>query len=127
MALDWGIEISFRNEGETVLWFADAAFTQPFDFTKTVESTEDITIYAAVLKAGQSIEDLKKDPAAAAILEKVSVTSKGNTVTISGKFSAMEVQSAIAQIMMMVSKLNAPARQATAPAAPAAPAAPVAK
>lgn len=69
----------------------------------------------------QSIEDLKKDPAAAAILEKVSVTSKGNTVTISGKFSAMEVQSAIAQIMMMVSKLNAPVRQATAPAAPAAP------
>lgn len=47
------------NEGETVLWFADAAFTQPFDFTKTVESTEDITIYAAVLKADQSIEDLK--------------------------------------------------------------------
>ena len=75
----------------------------------------------------QSIEDLKKDPAAAAILEKVSVTSKGNTVTISGKFSAMEVQGAIAQIMMMVSKLNAPARQASAPAAPAAPAAPVAK
>lgn len=47
------------NEGETVLWFADAAFTQPFDFTKTVESTEGVTIYAAVLKAGQTIEDLK--------------------------------------------------------------------
>ena len=67
----------------------------------------------------QSIEDLKKDPMAAAILEKVSVTSQGNTVTISGKFSAVEVQGAIAQIMMMVSKLNAPAQQA--PAAPVAP------
>ena len=68
----------------------------------------------------QSIEDLKKDPAAAAIMEKVSVTSKDNSVTISGNFSAMEVQGAIAQVMMMVSKLNAPAKQT--PAAPAAPA-----
>ena len=69
----------------------------------------------------QGIEDLKKDPAAAAILEKVSVTSKDNSVTISGNFSAMEVQGAIAQVMMMVSKLNAPAKQAApAPAVPAA-------
>lgn len=47
------------NEGETVLWFADAAFTQPFDFTKTAENTDGVTIYAAILKEGQSIEDLK--------------------------------------------------------------------
>ena len=47
------------NEGETVLWFADADFTIPFDFTKTIENTDDVTIYAAILKEGQTLEDLK--------------------------------------------------------------------
>ena len=47
------------NEGESVLWFADADFTIPFDFTKTIENTDGVTIYAAILKEGQTLEDLK--------------------------------------------------------------------
>ena len=49
------------NEGESVLWFADAAYTVPFDFTKTIESTDAVTAYAAVLKAGQTLEDFRNE------------------------------------------------------------------
>ena len=45
------------NEGESVLWFADAAYTTPFDFTKTVESADAVTAYAVILKEGQTLED----------------------------------------------------------------------
>lgn len=51
------------NEGETVLWFADAAYTTPFDFTKTIESADAVTVYAAVLKDGQTLEDFKAENA----------------------------------------------------------------
>ncbi len=47
------------NEGERVLWFADAAYTIPFDFTKTIENTDAVTVYAAILKEGQSLEDIQ--------------------------------------------------------------------
>ena len=49
------------NAGETVLWFADADFTTPFDFTKAIENTDEVTIYAAILKEGQTLEDLKNE------------------------------------------------------------------
>ena len=49
------------NEGETVRWFADADFTIPFDFTKIIENTDGVTLYAAILKEGQSLEDLKNE------------------------------------------------------------------
>ena len=45
------------NEGESVLWFADAAYTTPFDFTKTIESADAVTAYAVILKEGQTLED----------------------------------------------------------------------
>ena len=51
------------NEGETVLWFADAAYTVPFDFTKTIETTESVTAYAAVLSEGQTIEEFRAEHA----------------------------------------------------------------
>ena len=51
------------NEGETVLWFADAAYTTPFDFTKTIESADAVTVYAAVLKEGQTLEDFRNENA----------------------------------------------------------------
>ena len=49
------------NDGETVLWFADAAYTTPFDFTKVIENADAVTIYAAVLKAGQTLEDFRNE------------------------------------------------------------------
>ena len=51
------------NEGETVLWFADAAYTVPFDFMKTIETTESVTAYAAVLSEGQTIEEFRAEHA----------------------------------------------------------------
>ncbi|MBQ8497652.1 MAG: InlB B-repeat-containing protein [Clostridia bacterium] len=45
------------KEGETVEWYADAAFTTPFDFTKTIESADAVTIYAKIVKAGASSEE----------------------------------------------------------------------
>ena len=51
------------NEGETVLWFTDATYTTPFDFTKTIESTDAVTVYAAVLKEGQTLEDFRNENA----------------------------------------------------------------
>ena len=51
------------NEGETVLWFADAAYTTPFDFTKTIESADAVIVYAAVLKEGQTLEDFRNENA----------------------------------------------------------------
>jgi len=47
------------KDGESVLWFADAAYTVPFDFNKTVENSAEVTVYAAVLKEGQTLEDFK--------------------------------------------------------------------
>ena len=49
------------NDGETVLWFADAAYTTPFDFTKVIESADAVTVYAAVLKEGQTLEDFRNE------------------------------------------------------------------
>ena len=51
------------QEGESVLWFADAAYTTPFDFTKTVETSDPVTAYAAVLRAGQTIEEFRSEHA----------------------------------------------------------------
>ena len=47
------------NEGERVLWFENAAYTIPFDFTKTIENTDSVTAYAVILKEGQSLEDIQ--------------------------------------------------------------------
>ena len=47
------------KEGETVLWFADAAHTTPFDFTKAIENTDAVTVYAVILKEGQTLEDVQ--------------------------------------------------------------------
>ena len=49
------------KEGESVLWFADEAYTEPFDFTKTIESADAVTAYAAVLQAGQTLEDFRNE------------------------------------------------------------------
>lgn len=49
------------NEGERVLWFADAAYTVPFDFTKIIETADPVTAYAAVLKPGQTIEEFRSE------------------------------------------------------------------
>ena len=51
------------GEGESVLWFTDATYTTPFDFTKTIESADAVTAYAAVLKAGQTIEEFRAENA----------------------------------------------------------------
>ena len=45
------------KDGDTVEWYADAAFTTPFDFTKTIESAGAVTIYAKIVKAGTSSEE----------------------------------------------------------------------
>jgi M6 family metalloprotease-like protein/uncharacterized repeat protein (TIGR02543 family) len=51
------------GEGESVLWFTDNTYTTPFDFTKTIESADAVTAYAAVLKAGQTLEDFRNEHA----------------------------------------------------------------
>ena len=44
------------KDGDTVEWYADAAFTTPFDFEKAVESAGNVTIYAKIVKEGASEE-----------------------------------------------------------------------
>lgn len=51
------------NEGESVLWFTDNTYTTPFEFNKTIESADAVTVYAAVLKAGQTLEDFRNENA----------------------------------------------------------------
>ena len=51
------------GEGESVLWFTDNTYTTPFDFTKTIETADAVTVYAAVLKAGQTLEDFRNENA----------------------------------------------------------------
>lgn len=66
------------NEGERVLWFADAAYTTPFDFNKTIENTDGVTIYAAILKEGQSLEDIQSSTSQT---ESSSTTSESTSET----------------------------------------------
>lgn len=45
------------KDGEAVEWYADAAFTTPFDFTKAIEGTDAVTIYAKIVKEGAGSEE----------------------------------------------------------------------
>ena len=51
------------KDGDTVEWYADAAFTTPFDFTKPVENANAVTIYAKIVKAGGTTEESTSAPA----------------------------------------------------------------
>lgn len=44
------------KDGESVQWYADAAFTTPFDFTKPTESAGTVTVYAKIVKEGAEEE-----------------------------------------------------------------------
>ncbi len=47
------------QEGERVLWFADAAHTIPFDFTKPIANGDDVSIYAVILKEEPDSEETR--------------------------------------------------------------------
>ena len=64
------------NEGETVVWYADANFTTPFDFTKAIESAGNVTIYAKIVKEGAAEETTTATETSSEATEATSASSE---------------------------------------------------
>ncbi len=65
------------KDGETVEWYADAAFTTPFDFTKPVENANAVTIYAKIVTEGGNTEESTSE----IVSEETSTTLPGESTS----------------------------------------------